>query len=167
MATHSSALAWRIPWTEEPSGLQSVGCKRVRHEWATKQQLQQSKWEQGRWLPGLTRASVSRGQGPWALRSGAPDRPEEPGGRAAWTQTRGRTSCRSPRLHGAEGTRSEDLVCQVRDFGFCLGQTGSHWSTFTVQWCGVCVCVCGVNRQEPAALVKTTHHGGSDRVAEP
>ena len=27
MATHSSILAWRFPWTEEPSGLQSVGCK--------------------------------------------------------------------------------------------------------------------------------------------
>ena len=28
-ATHSSVLAWRIPWTEEPAGLQSMGCKRV------------------------------------------------------------------------------------------------------------------------------------------
>ena len=32
MATHSSALAWRIPWTEEPDGLQSVGSQRVRHD---------------------------------------------------------------------------------------------------------------------------------------
>ena len=30
MATHSSILAWRIPWTEEPSGLQSMGSQRVR-----------------------------------------------------------------------------------------------------------------------------------------
>ena len=29
MATHSSILAYRIPWTEEPGGLQSMGCKRV------------------------------------------------------------------------------------------------------------------------------------------
>ena len=29
MATHSSILAWRIPWTEEPGGLQSVGSQRV------------------------------------------------------------------------------------------------------------------------------------------
>ena len=36
MATHSSILAWRIPWTEEPGGLQSVGLQRVRHDWATK-----------------------------------------------------------------------------------------------------------------------------------
>ena len=30
MATHSSILAWRIPWTEEPGGLQSMGSQRVR-----------------------------------------------------------------------------------------------------------------------------------------
>ena len=35
MATHSSILAWRIPWTEEPGGLQSTGSQRVRHDWAT------------------------------------------------------------------------------------------------------------------------------------
>ena len=37
MATHSSILAWRIPWTDEPGGLQSVGSQGVRHDWATKQ----------------------------------------------------------------------------------------------------------------------------------
>ena len=31
MATHSSILAWRIPWTEEPGGLQSMGLQRVGH----------------------------------------------------------------------------------------------------------------------------------------
>ena len=36
MATHSSTLAWEIPWTEEPGGLQSLGSPRVRHDWATK-----------------------------------------------------------------------------------------------------------------------------------
>ena len=35
MATHSSILAWRIPWTKEPSEPQSMGSKRVRHDWAT------------------------------------------------------------------------------------------------------------------------------------
>ena len=34
MATHSSILAWRIPWTEKPGGLQTIGSQRVRHEWA-------------------------------------------------------------------------------------------------------------------------------------
>ena len=32
MATHSSILAWRIPWTEEPEGLQSTGLQRVGHD---------------------------------------------------------------------------------------------------------------------------------------
>ena len=31
MATHSSILAWKIPWSEEPGGLQSMGSQRVRH----------------------------------------------------------------------------------------------------------------------------------------
>ena len=35
MVTHSSILAWRSPWTEEPSGLQSIGSQRVWHNWAT------------------------------------------------------------------------------------------------------------------------------------
>ena len=33
--THSSTLAWKIPWTEEPGGLQSMGSLRVRHHWVT------------------------------------------------------------------------------------------------------------------------------------
>ena len=32
MATHSSILAWKIPWTEEPGGLQSMEAQRVRHD---------------------------------------------------------------------------------------------------------------------------------------
>ena len=35
MATHSSTLAWKIPWMEEPGGLQSMGSQRVGHDWAT------------------------------------------------------------------------------------------------------------------------------------
>ena len=35
MATHSSIFAWRIPWTEEPGGLQFTGSQRVGHDWAT------------------------------------------------------------------------------------------------------------------------------------
>ena len=37
MATHSSILAWEIPWTEEPGGLQSMGSQRVGHDLAIKQ----------------------------------------------------------------------------------------------------------------------------------
>ena len=35
MATHSSILAWKIPWTEELGRLQSMGLQRVGHDWAT------------------------------------------------------------------------------------------------------------------------------------
>ena len=34
MTTHSNILAWRIPWTEEPGGLESTGLQRVGHNWA-------------------------------------------------------------------------------------------------------------------------------------
>ena len=37
MATHSSTLAWRIPWTEEPGGIQSMRLQRVGHDLVTKQ----------------------------------------------------------------------------------------------------------------------------------
>ena len=42
MATHSSILAWKIPWTEEPCRLQSMGLQRVGHDGATS--LQEGKW---------------------------------------------------------------------------------------------------------------------------
>ena len=35
MATHSNILAWEIPWTKEPGGLQSMGSQRIGHDWAT------------------------------------------------------------------------------------------------------------------------------------
>ena len=38
MATHSGILAWRIPWTEEPGGLQCRGSQRVGHDLVTRQQ---------------------------------------------------------------------------------------------------------------------------------
>ena len=44
MATHSSILAWEIPWTEEPGRLQSMGLQRIRHDIVTEQQ-QHSKEE--------------------------------------------------------------------------------------------------------------------------
>ena len=43
MATHSSILAWRIPWPEEPGWLQSTGSWRVRHDWATNSQKPKKK----------------------------------------------------------------------------------------------------------------------------
>ena len=42
MATHSNILAWEIPWTEEPGGLQSTELQRIGHDLAIKQQQQHS-----------------------------------------------------------------------------------------------------------------------------
>ena len=48
MASHSSILAWRIPWTEEAGGLQSMGLQRVRHDLATSlTSLNQGRFNQG------------------------------------------------------------------------------------------------------------------------
>ena len=41
MAIQSSTLAWKIPWTEEPGRLQSLGSQRVGHDWATSPHLLQ------------------------------------------------------------------------------------------------------------------------------
>ena len=43
MATHSSTLAWKIPWRKEPGRLQSMGSQRVRHDWATSMSMSMSK----------------------------------------------------------------------------------------------------------------------------
>ena len=51
MATHSSILAWKIPWTEEPGRLQSMGWQRVGHNWATFTFLPRGMWD----LNSLTR----------------------------------------------------------------------------------------------------------------
>ena len=48
MATPTSILAWKIPWTEAPGGLQSMGSQRVGHDLQTKQQQQQFRSSQTR-----------------------------------------------------------------------------------------------------------------------
>ena len=52
MAAHSSILAWKIPWAEEPGGLQSMESQRVRHDWVTDQRAHESfdfvTWEMAR-----------------------------------------------------------------------------------------------------------------------
>ena len=52
MAIHSSTIAWKIPWTEAPGRLQSLGSQRVRHDWATSpfHQLLKYKWSESRWV---------------------------------------------------------------------------------------------------------------------
>ena len=72
MAPHSSILAWRILWTEEPGRLQSMGSQRVRHNWATKHKISQMKWHLGWDLIGkkeLLAKALELAQGIWGSES--------------------------------------------------------------------------------------------------
>ena len=51
MAPHSSTLAWKIPWTEEPGGLQSMGSRRVGHDWVTSLSLFTCMHWRRKWQP--------------------------------------------------------------------------------------------------------------------
>ena len=71
MATHSSILAWRIPWTEEPGGLQSIGSQRVGHNYSDLthmhahiwKELQNHQWQQN------AQEKFTKSQGPIQHRS--------------------------------------------------------------------------------------------------
>ena len=77
MAPHSSTLAWKTPWTEEPGGLQSMGSLRVGHDWATSLSLftflhWRRKWQPAPvFLPGESQEWGSLvGCRPWGRRVG-------------------------------------------------------------------------------------------------
>ena len=66
MAPHSSTLAWKIPWTEEPGGLQTMGSRRVGHDWVTSLSLfpfmhWRRKWQ----LTPVFLTGESQGWGAW------------------------------------------------------------------------------------------------------
>ena len=64
MAPHSSTLAWKIPWMEEPGELQSMGSLRVGHDWATSLSLFTFKHWRRKWQPTLVfLPGESQGQG--------------------------------------------------------------------------------------------------------
>ena len=66
MAAHSSALAWKIPWTEESGRLQSMGSLRVRHDWATSLSLFTFTHWRRKWQPiPVFLPGESQGQGAW------------------------------------------------------------------------------------------------------
>ena len=79
MVTHSSILAWEIPWTEEPDQLQSMGSQRVGHNLTTKQQ-QQKTWSQVQkdyqkdtiCCAVLSQSVLSDSVSPWTVASQAP-----------------------------------------------------------------------------------------------
>ena len=66
MAPHSSTLAWKIPWTEEPSRLQSMGSLGVRHDWATPLSLFTFMHWRRKWQPTpVFLPGESQGRGAW------------------------------------------------------------------------------------------------------
>ena len=66
MAPHSSTLAWNIPWTEEPGGLQSMGSLRVGHDWATSLSLFTFMHWRRKWQPTpVFLPGESQGRGAW------------------------------------------------------------------------------------------------------
>ena len=66
MALHSSTLSWKIPWTEEPGGLQSMGSLRVGHDWATSLSLFTFMHWRRKWQPTpVFLPGESQGQGAW------------------------------------------------------------------------------------------------------
>ena len=65
MAVHSSILAWRIPWTEKPGRLQSMGSQRVEHEWVTNTHTHTHWWLSGQESVGQRRRHRFH---PWSRR---------------------------------------------------------------------------------------------------
>ena len=66
MAPHSSTLAWKIPWMEEPGGLQSKGSLRVGHDWATSLSLFTFTHWRRKWQPTpVFLPGESQGRGAW------------------------------------------------------------------------------------------------------
>ena len=66
MATHSSTLAWKIPWTEEPGRLWSMGSLRAGHDWATSLSLFTFMHWRRKWQPTpVFLPGESQGQGAW------------------------------------------------------------------------------------------------------
>ena len=66
MATHSSTLAWKIPWMEEPGGLQSMGSHRVGHDWVTSLSLFTFMHWRRKWQPTPV-FLPGESQGRWSL----------------------------------------------------------------------------------------------------
>ena len=66
MAPHSSTLAWKIPWTEEPGGLHSMGSRRVGHDWAPSLSLFTFMHWRRKWQPTpVFLPGESQGRGAW------------------------------------------------------------------------------------------------------
>jgi len=99
MATHSSTLAWKIPWTEEPGRVQSMGSQRVGHDWATSLSLSfKEKWWTNQREESLgegiaTHSSILAWTVPWT---------EEPGGLQSMGLQKSQTQLKRLSTHKAK-----------------------------------------------------------------
>jgi len=129
-ATHSSILAWEIPWTEEPGGLQSKESQRVQHDWA---------WP---WTDGEKSKDKTQGHSNIKIRkkrTSEQDRPrsdneaEENMERVSWKSQEGRVKPMDQVL--LPGQKRQRLRWDVAS-GFSI-TGGDHWGSWTVsvdQW---------------------------------
>ena len=107
VAPHSSTLAWKIPWTEEPGGLQSVGSRRVGHDWVTSLSL----FTFMHWRRNGTPLQCSCLENPrdggawWAAVYGVTQ---------SWTRLKWLSSSRNPDGASCKQTNSKKPACQCR-----------------------------------------------------
>ena len=113
MATHSSTLAWKIPWMEKPGRLQSMGSMRVRHDWAASLALFTFMHWRRKWQPTPVFLPGESGDGGawWAAGYGV-----------AQSQTRLKRLSSSSSIQVVTETLRKDEVGQL-DYG-----SGDQWS---------------------------------------
>ena len=124
MATHSSILAWRIPWTEKPGRLQSMGSQRVWHDWATNTCFL--------FTFGHT-ASQWLSQG-WNLRRGAADSVPSTSYPAAKTHRVKAVSNASGLHHGDAGGENGGLYLKVESTHFAVRSDAGAESYCCLTW---------------------------------
>ena len=113
MATHSSTLAWKIPWVEEPGGLQSTGSLRVGHHWATSLSLLTFMHWRRKWQPTpVFLPGESQGRGAW------------------WAAVYGVTQSRT-RLKWLSSSSSSHLINESDGLGLGFNDDG-HFPSFLV-----------------------------------
>ena len=111
VAPHSSTLAWKIPWMEEPGGLQSMGSLRVGHDWATSLSLSCIGEGNGNPLQCSSLENPRDGAAWWAAVSGVAQ---------SRTQLRRLSSSSSIKHHSTQrGTNYLHSWIQLRKQGYC------------------------------------------------
>ena len=114
MATHCSTLAWKIPWTKEPGGLQSLGSQRVGHDWATTfhfihVKIKPEVYKQEKYIPWN---SMSEKLNEIRTTTVLPQYEENPVRRNNWSHTYRRPSARAD-----ESTASGRQICTRQALG--------------------------------------------------